>query len=44
MVAVIEPMVRFIQLANCASVLNITAASGYFASRNLGPFAPRSSP
>jgi hypothetical protein len=44
MVAVIEPMVRFIQLANCASFLNITAASGYFASPNLGPFAPRSSP
>src|SRR5438552_10449761 len=44
MLAVIEPMVRFILLANCASFSNITAASGYFASRNLGPFARRSWP
>jgi hypothetical protein len=43
MVAVIEPMVWFIQPANRARFLNITAASGYFASCNPGPFAPRSS-
>ncbi len=44
MLAVVEPIGRFILLANCASFSNITAASGYFASRNLGPFTPRSSP
>jgi hypothetical protein len=42
MLAVIERMVRFILLANYASFSNIAAASGYVASRNLCPFAPRS--
>jgi hypothetical protein len=34
MLAVIEPIVRFILLANRERFSDITAASGYFASRN----------